>query len=250
MVTRELQKQVMLPFIKLDFNEEKHIYFLDGKPLKKSVSGVIKNFYAPYPAEQEAERLATSSNKGGIVNKYTGMSKQQILELWKEINLESTTRGSRVHLFGENYPINRTLKPSCPQEEAVKKFWDGLPEHIIPVALELRMYHFTKLFGGTADIILFDTRTQSYIIADYKTNADLFKNYNDKRMLAPFQDMLDCPFSHYEIQLNLYQIMLEQIGVQVSRKIIVYLTMQGEFVMYDVRDLKEKLNKYLESYEQ
>ena len=249
MKTQVLQQQVMLPFIKLDFDEKKHIYFLENKPLKTSVSGVIKKFYIPYPAEQEAKKIVQNSNKKGVVNKYSGMTEKEILQLWKEINEESTTRGSRVHLFGENYPFNRNLKPSCPQEKAIVAFWQSLPEHIIPVCSELRMYHFTKLFGGTADILLFDTKKQEYIIADYKTNADLFKNYNSKMLLKPFENKLDCPFSHYEIQLSLYQIMLEQIEVKVSRRIIVHLKMDETFLMYDTEDLREKLNKFLETYE-
>jgi hypothetical protein len=245
MSTIEIQQRVRKPFIKLEFNEEKHVYFVDNKPLKTSVSGVIKSFYTPYPAKQEAQRIAKSSNRGGVLNKYTGMTAEEILILWKEINEESTTRGSRVHLFGENYPFNKSLAPQCPQEEAIVKFWASVPEHFIVAALELRMYHFTKFFGGTADILFFDTKTQTYVIADYKTNADLFKNYEGKRMLSPFENMLDHPFSHYEIQLSLYQILLEQIGVKVSRRIIVHLTMEKEFKMYDAQDLTAPLRQFL-----
>lgn len=247
MSTIKIQQRVRKPFIKLDFDEDKHTYFVDNKPLKTSVSGVIKSFYTPYPAKEEARRIAESSNRAGVQNKYTGMSTQDILKLWKEINLESTTRGSRVHLFGENYPFNKSLIPQCSQEKAIVKFWSSVPEHFIVAALELRMYHFTKLFGGTADILFFDTKTQTYIIADYKTNADLFKNYNQKKMLAPFDDLLDCPFSHYEIQLSLYQILLEQIGVKVSRRVIIHLTMGEDFIMYDAQDLTLPLKQYLET---
>jgi hypothetical protein len=247
MSTIEIQQRVRKPFIKLDFDEEKHVYFVDNKPLKKSVSGVIKSFYTPYPAKLEAKRIAESANRGGVLNKYTGMTVEEILSLWKEINEESTTRGSRVHLFGENYPFNKSLVPQCPQEEAIVKFWASVPEHLIVAALELRMYHFTKLFGGTADILFFDTKTQTYVIADYKTNADLFKNYGGKKMLAPFDNLLDYPFSHYEIQLSLYQILLEQIGVKVSRRIIVYLDRQGDFTLYDTKDYTGILKNYLQN---
>ena len=57
------------------------------------------------------------------------------------------------------------------------KFWRDLPTYIIPVFTELQMYHLKKMYAGTADIILFNTKTEKYIIADYKTTKDLFKKF-------------------------------------------------------------------------
>ena len=105
------------------------------------------------------------------------------------------------------------------------------------------MYHFSLLYPGTMDILLFDTKNQTYIIADYKTNRDLFKNFQGQTMLAPFEYKLDRPFSHYEIQLSYYQILIEQIlGITVSRRIVVYLGLDGEFTMYDCEDVRHLLN--------
>ena len=239
------RREIQMPFIKLDFNEEKHIYFVDNKPLKASVSKLIKKYYKEFPTDQKAEEISDSTKFNGVVNKYTGMSKQEILNQWTTINLESTTRGTRVHEFGEFYPFNKKLKPRCKQEEAIVKFWDSVPEHIIPVTMELRMYHFKKMFAGTADIILYDTSNDSYIIADYKTNKDLFKNYQKQKMLAPFEDMLDSPYSHYSLQLSFYQLLLEQIGVKVSKRILVYLTVDGECEMYPTVDYGKEIKKDL-----
>lgn len=243
---KQLRKQVKLPFIKLDFNEEKHIYFVNNKPLKASVSKLIKAFYDEFPTDKKAGEIAESNEKYGAVNKYTGMSKEQILAQWKEINLESTTRGTRVHEFGEFYPFNRKLKPRCKQEEAAKKFWDEMPSHIVPVDMEIRMYHFEKMFAGTADILLYDTKTKSFIIADYKTNKDLFKNYKKQKMKGMFSQLLDSPFNHYQIQLSFYQILLEQIkGIKVSRRIIVYLDFDGNYKMYDTTNFTNRLKQHI-----
>lgn len=244
---KEIRQKVLLPFIKLDFNEKKHIYFVDGKPLKSSVSKLISKFYKKFPTELKAEQIAEGNKMTGAINQYTGMSKEDILKQWKEINLESTTRGTRVHEFGELYPFNRTLKPRCKQEEAVKKFWDDMPNHLVPVTMELRMYHFKKMFAGTADILLYDRKNDVYIIADYKTNKDLFKNYQGQKMLDNFSFLLDTPFSHYELQLSYYQILLEQIGISVSRRIIVYLDFDGNYKMYDTRDFTKIINQILDS---
>lgn len=223
----DLLEKLTMPFSDLTFEEKKHRYFVKDEPIKTSVSGLISEFYEHFDAQAVAPYSA----------KKLGITTEEVLKQWADINQESRDRGHRVHAFGELYQFNRSLKPSCPQEEALVSFWQSVPEHIIPVAAELRMYHFKYLFAGTADIILFDTKTQSYIIADYKTNKDLFKNYKNKTMLAPFETLLDCPLNHYVVQLSYYQILLEQIGVRVSKRIIIWLGLDGKFTTIQTDDV-------------
>jgi hypothetical protein len=231
----DLETKLTKPFSNLTFEEKKHKYFVEGKPIKTSVSGLISEFYEHFNAQAVAP---FSARKLGITT-------EEVLKQWADINQESRDRGHRVHNFGELYQFNRSLKPSCPQEEAIVAFWKSLPEHIIPVAAELRMYHFKYLFAGTADIILFDTKTQTYIIADYKTNKDLFKNFKGKTMLAPFKALLDCPLNHYVVQLSYYQLLLEQIGVKVTKRVIIWLGLDGKFTCIDTDDVTSILKTTL-----
>jgi hypothetical protein len=230
-----LLEPIKQPFSNLTFEEKEHRYFVESKPLKTSVSGLISKFYEHFDAQAVAP---FSARKLGITT-------EEVLKQWTDNNEESKERGHRVHAFGELYQFDRSLKPSCPQEEAIVAFWASLPEHIISVAAELRMYHFEHLFAGTADIILFDTKTQSYIIADYKTNKDLFKNYKGKTMLAPFKNLLDCPLNHYVLQLSYYQILLEQIGIKVSKRVIIWLGLDGKFSTIHTEDVTSILNSNL-----
>lgn len=233
----ELLTKIQQPFSKLSFEEEKHRYYVNNQPIKTSVSGLISKFYEHFDAQAVAP---FSARKLGIPT-------EEVLKQWADINQESRDRGHRVHNFGELYQFDRSLKPSCPQEEAIVAFWKSLPEHIIPVAAELRMYHFQYLFAGTADILLFDTKNQTYIIADYKTNKDLFKNYQGKTMIGPFSHLLDMPLNHYVIQLSYYQLLLEQVEVKVSRRVIIWLGLDGNYQLFDTDDvtdiLKTTLNK-------
>lgn len=233
----ELLTKIQQPFSKLSFEEEKHRYYVDNQPIKISVSGLISQFYKHFNAKQVAPYSAAKM----------GISTEEVLAHWAAINQESRDRGHRVHAFGEVYQFNRNLKPSCPQEEAIVKFWQDVPEHILPLAAELRMYHFKHLFAGTADIILFDTKTQTYIIADYKTNKDLFKNYEGKTMIGPFSHLLDNPLNHYVIQLSYYQLLLEQVGVKVSRRVIIWLGLDGNYQLFDTDDVTDILKTTLNS---
>lgn len=231
----ELLQKIQEPFKELSFEEQKHKYYVKGEPLNKSVSALIGEFYEHFNAEEVAPYSAAKA----------GVTTEEILAQWAAINQESRDRGHRVHAFGEVYQVNRNLKPSCPQEEAIVKFWQNVPEHILPIAAELRMYHFKHLFAGTADIILFDTKTQSYIIADYKTNKDLFKNYKGKTMTGAFSHLLDMPINHYVIQLSYYQLLLEQVGVKVSQRIIIWLGLDGEYQLFNTDDVTDILKTTL-----
>lgn len=222
-------------FKDLEFNEEKHIYSVDGKAFNGSVSKLIETFYEKFDAPKIAKRTA----------KYRGITVEEVLAEWAATNKEAITRGNRVHIFGELYPFNRGMKPSCPQEEAVVKFWEELPEWIVPVGVEIKMYHKVFRFPGTADILLFNTKTQEYIIADYKTNKDLFKNFKEKKMLGMFSEFLDNPFNHYQIQLSFYQILLAQLGIKVYKRTIVWLNLDGTYTLYDTQDLTVELEQYL-----
>ena len=113
--------------------------------------------------------------------------------------------------------------------------------------MELRMYHKVFKFSGTADILLYDTINKCFIIADYKTNKDLFKNFAGQKMTKIFSHFLDTPFNHYQLQLSYYQILFEQIGYKVSRRIIIWLKEDGTYEMYDTEDLTSILIKELKN---
>jgi hypothetical protein len=82
-----------------------------------------------------------------------------------------------------------------------------------------------------------------YVIDDYKTNGDLFKAYD--YMLPPFQFLESTPYNKYQIQLGLYQIMLEEVGINVINRRIVYLQANGNYVLYNLYDLKDTIKEYL-----
>lgn len=232
-----LKLQILDVFKGLTFNEDAHKYFVDGKPLNTSVSGVIKNFYEPFNSKEKSQDVAQKE----------GVSQQEILQRWKSNSDEACELGTKVHLFGEVYPFNRHLKPKDGFEQAIVKFWNDLPPHIIPVMMECRMFHLKHLFGGTSDILLYNTKTDNYIIADYKTNKDLFKNFRMKKMLGIFRKFLDNPFNHYQIQLSLYQILLEQVkGIKVESRKIIWLKETGDYIMYDANDFSKELTEQLD----
>lgn len=232
----DLKKELLIFFRRLNFNQESHTYTIDAKYLP-SVSTKIKKFYKSFDTDAIAKR------KG----KREGIDPKELKRQWKEKADKACQKGHTIHDFGELYAFNRTLKPSSKYEEAIVKFWKDLPDHIVPVVMELRMYHKEFLFAGTSDIILYDLVHKGFIIADYKTNEDLFKNFAGQKMLGPFKNLLETPYNKYQIQLSYYEMMLEQFGVNVLSKRIIWLLPDGSYDMYITEDYKEIL-KLSEKY--
>lgn len=224
-------QEITTKFNKLSFNEERHEYTVEDTKLEGSVSSKIDKFVEKVDFNAIAHRIAVRDN----------IPVQDIMKEWDDEKEEACATGNRVHLFGEKYPYDRTMIPSCGQERAVVKFWNDLPSHIVPAFLELRMYHFFHMFAGTSDILLYDTINKVFIIADYKTNKDLFKNFKKKTLKPPFQRLLDSPFNKYQIQLSFYQLLFEQTGYKVASRKIVWLLKTGEYIMYSTEDLTQEL---------
>lgn len=234
----ETNKTKILEYFKqLEFNAVEHKYQLGGRVLS-SVSSVIKKYTAPFDADKIA----------GFVAKKRGITKEEVLAEWEAKKNAACDRGNAAHAFGEEFAINPIQYDSefAPVynnglEQAILRFWDNIPDHIEPFLFELKMYSEDLGIAGTADIILYNTLTGKFIICDYKTNEDLFKNYKKKKLLKPFNDLLDMPYSKYELQLSMYQILFEQCGFEVESRRIIWLQDDGTYKSYKTQDLTSRL---------
>ena len=229
---KEMQNKIKEYFKELQFDAQKHSYEVRGKPLT-SVSKTIHK----YVEKVDFDKIA------GFVAKKRGITKAEVLAEWEAKKIASCNQGTLVHTFGENY--NGMQKPTNGFEEAIVKFWDNIPDYIEPFLFELQMFSETLGIAGTSDIILFNNKTGKFIIADYKTNEDLFKNYKGKTLLEPFNDLLDSPYNKYQLQLSMYQLLFEQCGFEVESRRIIWLKPNGTYENFKTEDLTQKLLKEL-----
>lgn len=220
-------------FSEIVFNEDLHRYTVQEKELKP-VSNCLKYFQEEFDSEVIATRSAIKE----------GSTKQEVLKKWKEIADEACRIGTETHLFAETFK-ELGLKPKNNLQKAVVKFWDNLPKHLIPVFYELRMYSKELNIAGTTDLVFYNTKTNKFILADYKTNKDLFKNFAGKKLLKPFDDLLDNPFNKYQLQLSLYKILFELTGYEIQKSALIWLKQDGNYEILYTKDyskiLKERL---------
>ena len=223
-------------FNHLKFDEDTHTYKVDNQVIP-SVSKLIQKYYKPFDK-------SISKN----IARRRGVTQEQVLLEWEQNSKQACDRGDKAHYFGERYAFDRSLQPTTPLEEAISTFWDDLPDYIVPFATELKMYHQDYLYAGTGDIILFNKVKESFLIVDYKTNKDLFKNFKGQKLYYPFSDMLDTPFNKYQLQLSYYQLMLEQVGIPVSKRILVWLQDDATYNAYQMSDMTDTIKKELNNF--
>lgn len=267
----QIRAHILRSFKDLLFFEEPHIYSLHGKQLT-SVTTMLGKYMAPFDTEQTAINYA----------KKNGETPEYWKDKWLWKNKMSTITGSLVHEFGESYSylinghperITKSCKckyvedknwliPTRGKEEAVINYWSSLPPCLHFVYAEAMLYtnsnpdpttHLKTQLAGTADILLYykDTvnpENSGLVIADYKTNADIrnkFARSTGKKMKSPFSDFLSEPLSEYYAQFSTYQIPLEDIGLKVIARRLVWLKDDGNFEVLATPDLSQLIRENL-----
>jgi len=235
----EIKDKLISIFNKLKFDSKSHTYTVDNI-IYPSVSGLIQDFYIPF--DRHGKSLSVAARRG--------ITQEEVLLEWDTKRDNACEFGTNVHDFGENYVIDGFVhqvedKDLTGHHKALLKFWMELPDFIVPLMLELRMYHPVYGYAGTSDIILLDTRDNSLVIADYKTNEDLFKNFRGETMVNGFGHLLNNNYNKYQLQLSFYQILLEQTGYRVSERLIIWLKPDGEYESLTATDYTKELVIYL-----
>ena len=267
----DIRNKILKEFKDLTFVEEGHKYFLNGVQLP-SVSEVTHKF-SQYPFDSE-ERAVAYAEKNGETPQYW-------LDKWRFTSLKATTSGTLTHEYGEGLGWLRNghpellpnsckpkyikdkgwLIPTRPKEEAVLKFYDELHPNLHFVLAETKVYTGKNLkltnlqqnYCGTFDILFYykDTNNDEnsgLCIFDFKTNKDLRKDFSRKNgrfLLPPFGDLYEESLSFYTLQLSCYQIPLEDIGLKVIARRIVWLKDDGTYELLPLQDVTDRLREVL-----
>ena len=202
----------------LTFEEENHIYTMNGKTDYPSVSKVLKKFYTEFATEEVANKVA----KGDPIKQ------QELIAEWAAAGDYSTNMGSRVHFVLESEVIKkhgsykdvRQPEFDCDLTQTMKgdnmivagkKYLDLMEERgAVLLDTEMVLGHPELGYTGQPDKVWLmmnrDKTDYGIVITDWKTNKP--KNFTvtnfTKKMLHPFDDYHDNALGHYYLQLPLY----------------------------------------------
>lgn len=252
----EARELILDKFKKIEFVEEGHKYSVDDDEYTP-VSNIIKLYEPEVDWDQKAADYA---------KKY-GRKKEDVQKEWKLNNLKSTISGTRTHEFGESYTNlicghpeliceqnkpqyieeYNTMVSTYPKEDAVKKFYDELEKNLHPVGAEFKLstqYMDCLKICGTCDLLFYDSDNDYYVIGDWKTNKSLIKEYSRDHnitMTECLSNLIDEPLSHYRVQMSMYQVMLESIGLKIGDRFIAWLKDDGTYEKIYVEKIDDNI---------
>lgn len=272
------------------FNDKAHKYWDVNDPKKKfiSVTTLIEKFGQPFnkdfwSAYKALERLIPAENwkveKKSLLNTQKfdksildlydisedefNKTQQDILDEWQKTNQEACERGTKIHSELENsfYKMgaNCTLKKfGIGGKFVCKKNYNklDLENGVYPEYLISRVSKDGILcLAGQIDVLV--KHGNHITIIDHKTNSKIdtkgFFNSKTKtttKMKYPLNNLDDCSYSHYNLQLSTYAWMVQMMcpGTEVDDLILNHYDHDGNNTIYHMPYLKTEVIKMLSYY--
>lgn len=253
---QEIREKILNEFKGLTFVEEGHKYFLNGKEMMcvSNVAHLFQEHFDPITKSQETYER----NYDNPDSKYYRMTPKQIQEAWSQNSKNACEHGTMRHEFSESifYFVTRQwdkilpeyqcrlredggFEAIYPEEEAAVKFYEDMPQCVVPILAETKVFYEEENWGysGTFDLLAYydaelegkNPDNSGLMVLDWKTNKDLYKNFAGKTLLPPFDGLLDAPISVYKLQLSLYMAALVKIGMKVIARRLMWLRPSGEY---------------------
>lgn len=235
---------------KLEFFEESHSYLMDGEHAMTSASTLIKSHFPEFETEKIAQRYADKR----------GLKKEDVIKAWEENTQRACDFGTMVHTWAERMLLGESLEvlDKIPKDEKGEAYYLSLKkyylEHFIKryklIEAEMTVFHPDFFVAGTMDILAEEIRTGKICVLDWKTNKAIEKFCDFNRFGKGFlRHMDDCNFSHYSLQLNLYDLILrEQYAMDPNKmeRRVLHITPE-KVLTYLIDDYQEEAKLLLKS---
>jgi hypothetical protein len=163
------------------FDEEKHVYTVDGEKYIKSVSGIVHDGFPVFDAPEIISRyfLSWSENKTSPYHRFIqycrycmqlddATIKQELARIWNAFGNERATYGTSVHLSAELF-LNNAPRKDESQEYAQFLFWFNhiKPKTWEPFRSEYSIFCDDCKVAGQVDSLFQDVETKEIHMVDW-----------------------------------------------------------------------------------
>jgi hypothetical protein len=194
--------------------EHKYYHKVTGK-VYKSVTTTLTSIEPHFDAESVSMAIVRQPDDKKQ-ERYIGMSQQQILDYWQQLNDEANVYGSKVHDIVERYLLaNKWYFPDDSEEGRFEqKVIDGFNALKIDEGCamwpERIMFSEQYELAGMSDLII-DIDDVYFDVLDWKTNREFnfYDPFGYKTLFKPFDHLQACQWSIYSLQLSVYAYMYE-----------------------------------------
>jgi hypothetical protein len=224
------------------FNKENHTYLNpETNRFYRSVSKVLSLYKEPFNRDLMAERTA----------KKTGKTTQQVIEQWSNINKNACDKGHTVHDIIEQYIktgkiIDSSMIFALENVFEVSDFQSVKSEQIL--------FNDEYEIAGTSDIIA-DVDDKHFDVYDFKTNKNfLLHNKYGTYLKFPLNNLQQCHYNDYSIQLSLYAYLYSLQTKKKLRKICILYHDGKKFTSYPTPflfwEITALINHYVKTHGQ
>lgn len=171
------------------------------------------------------ENVATTIEKKHELAQAT----QEILNKWTTLNTQAVDKGKAYHKEKEDFYTSKfkVLYESLVYQVCLdNELNNGIDYAIYP---EMLVFNDEYKIAGQIDLVI--KQKNKIIVRDYKTNKklDLRNTFKDGKMLFPIQDIEDCNYRHYQIQLSMYAFMIKELfGLEIDSLYIDHHVPEGD----------------------
>jgi len=195
------------------FEEIGHKYTIRGETGYTSVTTLISKMFEHFDANKIIDKMFQNPQKmADPANKYFGMSKQDIKNLWTENGKNASELGTKMHNNIELYYNNVDVVDDSVEYTYFKQFLKDFP-NLKAFRTEWCVYDIDLKLCGSIDMVFEDPEDKgSLLIYDWKRVREIsYESFGNKKCLVPgLQYIPDTNLEHYSLQLNLYRYMLQK----------------------------------------
>ena len=201
----------------ISFNEEAHIYTINGDSSYMSVTTFVHSNFPKFDANKIIEKMMKSENWQR--NKYFGQTKEEIMAKWEVNRDEAANSGTEMHKLIEDYYNKIIDEKDFPANMIVMEYFkDFLQDYkdeneYKPYRSEWRVFDEELKIAGSIDMV-FENNKGELLIYDWKRCRNINKGNDQFKYGKPLNpdlnDMFDTNYWHYVLQLNIYKIILER----------------------------------------
>lgn len=188
--------------MEVSFNAENHTYTNNLGENYISVTTLLGKYKPPFDKDKAAARVAARE----------GLTVEEILSYWADLNRIATERGTLMHKAVEDFILTREIENSDLEYLCRHIETQLIANSQFEVKGEELLYNHEYQIAGTADIIL--ENDKYFKIWDLKTNKKInfTNNFNDGKFLfKPVDHLVNCEYTNYALQLSAYAFLKEQI---------------------------------------
>jgi len=204
--------------------EKDHIYTIkDVKEIPVSTTETIGKYHEHFNADKILDKMFPNGVEiyNGKNESYIGKTREEIKFDWEQAGPLGTAMHQDIENFFNGDPVEN---PDCKEHQMFLSFWGDYleknPTHR-PYRTEWLIYddspNCKKVLAGSIDFVVVDENGDLYIF-DWKRAREIKKEnrYESKsgltickKMFKQFNDLDDCNYNHYRLQLNFYRHVLE-----------------------------------------